>query len=201
VRGACSRFRTITASRQRQQAGRTPNASRGSLSTRTFAACEPIGARQRKDAKTQGFRLLGTFTRWVSHSNLLFSPTSPPLVSLPLGVFALTAVFPPPTRQPDAFAISTGGSRHDPNARSGLVPAYSANISASRANKSACVAASNVPRTTLPASRGRFAILRNPGPMPPAGCSEWLPPRAEDWAWITPGERVACLWHERLGID
>src|ERR1039458_8621700 len=120
--------------------------------------------------------------------------------SLPLGVFALTAVFPPPTCQPDAFAISTGGSRHDPNARSGLVPAYSANISASRANKSACVAASNVPRTTLPASRGRFAILRNPGPMPPAGCSEWLPPRAEDWAWITPGERVACLWHERLGI-
>lgn len=95
--------------------------------------------------------------------------------SLPLGAFALTAASPVPTRQPDAFAISTGGSRHDPNARSGLDPAYSANISASRANKSACVAASSVPRTTLPASRGRLAILRNPGPMPPAGCSEWLP--------------------------
>src|ERR1035441_9147964 len=56
--------------------------------------------------------------------------------SLPLGVFALTAVFPPPTRQPDAFTISTGGSRHDPNARSGLDPTYSANISANRANRS-----------------------------------------------------------------
>src|ERR1035437_3039465 len=32
VRGACSRFRTTTALRQRQQAGRTPNASRVSSS-------------------------------------------------------------------------------------------------------------------------------------------------------------------------
>src|ERR1035441_4398292 len=95
--------------------------------------------------------------------------------SLPLGVFALTAVFPPPARQPDAFAISKGGSRHDPSTHSGLDPAYSANISANRANKSACVAASSVPNTTIPASRGRLAILRNPGPRPPAGCSEWLP--------------------------
>src|ERR1035441_6117128 len=92
--------------------------------------------------------------------------------SLPLGVFALTAVFPPPTLQPDAFAISKGGSRHDPSTHSGLDPAYSANISANRANKSACVAASSVPNTTIPASRGRLAILRNPGPRPPAGCSE-----------------------------
>ena len=34
VRGACSRFRAAPALRQRQQAGRTPYASRGSLSTK-----------------------------------------------------------------------------------------------------------------------------------------------------------------------
>ena len=36
-------FRPPRALRQRQQAGRTPCASRGSSSTRTFAACEHIG--------------------------------------------------------------------------------------------------------------------------------------------------------------
>jgi len=41
VRGACSRFRT-TSLRQRQQAGRTPNASRGSSSTAVLAAGEQI---------------------------------------------------------------------------------------------------------------------------------------------------------------
>jgi len=66
-----------------------------------------------------------------SFSLLIFLPIAP----LPLGVFALTAGSPPPTRQPDAFAISTGGSRHDPNARSGLDLAHSSNISANRAAK------------------------------------------------------------------
>src|ERR1035438_6354618 len=36
-------FEPSHALRQRQQAGRAPNASRGSSSTRTFAACEHIG--------------------------------------------------------------------------------------------------------------------------------------------------------------
>jgi|ERR1035437_5492021 hypothetical protein len=63
--------------RQRQQAGRTPNAPRGSSSTRTFAACEDIGVKQCKDAKTQGFRLLGTFTRWVRNLSLSFPPHLP----------------------------------------------------------------------------------------------------------------------------
>jgi hypothetical protein len=38
VRGACSRFRPAPAFEQRQQAGRTPNASRNSSSTETLAA-------------------------------------------------------------------------------------------------------------------------------------------------------------------
>jgi len=38
VRGACSRFQSAPASRQRQQAGRTPNASRGSSSVEILAA-------------------------------------------------------------------------------------------------------------------------------------------------------------------
>src|ERR1035437_4766015 len=42
VGGACSRFRSIPVSRQRQQAGRTPNASRGSSPTATLAACEQL---------------------------------------------------------------------------------------------------------------------------------------------------------------
>jgi hypothetical protein len=41
VRGACSRFRPAPARRQRQQAGRTPNASRSSSATETIAAREP----------------------------------------------------------------------------------------------------------------------------------------------------------------
>jgi hypothetical protein len=39
VRGACSRFRTTPASRQRQQAGRTPNASRVSSSGAVCLRC------------------------------------------------------------------------------------------------------------------------------------------------------------------
>jgi hypothetical protein len=43
VRGACSRYyQTVPALRKRQQAGRTPNASRGSSSTETLAAWEQI---------------------------------------------------------------------------------------------------------------------------------------------------------------
>jgi hypothetical protein len=42
VRGACSRFGPAVAARQRQQAGRTPNASRGSLSIASVAAGEQL---------------------------------------------------------------------------------------------------------------------------------------------------------------
>jgi hypothetical protein len=78
VRGACSRFRTAPRLATAPASWtRSPNASRGSSSTRTFAACEHIGVKQCKDAKRHGFRLLGTFTRWVSHLNL-FLPPHPP---------------------------------------------------------------------------------------------------------------------------
>ena len=46
-----------------------------------------------KGAETQGFRLLGAITHWVSYVNLFFPSHLPVPWPLPLGVFALTAVF------------------------------------------------------------------------------------------------------------
>ena len=46
-----------------------------------------------KGAETQGFRLLGAITHWVSYVNLFFLVIFLSLAPLPLGVFALTAVF------------------------------------------------------------------------------------------------------------
>jgi hypothetical protein len=51
LRGACSRFRTTPAFRQRQQAGRSPNALRGRSSTETPAACGQLRRQNGKGAK------------------------------------------------------------------------------------------------------------------------------------------------------
>ena len=77
------------------------------------ADCEDLTQR-RKGAETQGFRLLGTITRWVSHVNLFFPVISLSLAPLPPGVFALTAVFrfipsrPAFLRVPLRLCVTTG---------------------------------------------------------------------------------------------
>src|SRR5439155_26976012 len=49
VRGACSRFRVSNHQRKRQQAGRTPYASRGSVAAVPRCAVSPIFIRQERE--------------------------------------------------------------------------------------------------------------------------------------------------------
>src|ERR1035437_2845598 len=107
VRGACSRFRT---------AQRLPTAPASWTHSKRFA-WQFIRKNLRSSRAYRSKAVQGCQDAWISaawhlhrlgesFSLLIFLPFAP----LPLGDFALTAVFPPPTRQPDAFAISTGGS-------------------------------------------------------------------------------------------
>src|SRR6266702_3227467 len=60
VRGACSRFRARWVARKRQQAGRTPNASRGSPALEVREACSRFRARWVARKRQQAGRTLQT---------------------------------------------------------------------------------------------------------------------------------------------